>query len=434
MKIIRNPLKAILFLCAALFLFVTGCSNTTETPSGTDNTEIHSSTENNETQKNYFDYGENWNFDVTIESPTTKNNVKQYVYNYSTVDQQNNTVTCSALLEYPKPVSGSAVVQIDCVIIDCHGTISSNSEAPSVHGGASFSAADLKNYGKNALIIAPDYLGYGASVSKVHPYMVTDLCARNIIDSVVAVLQNPSSFGYSLKSGYKSYVIGYSQGGQTSLGTFRAIENYIPTAYKNLINLEKCYSGAGPHDLPATMENFLNKGEDGNGIVFPNLIYLVIKGVLSADYECMRGYELADFFTDEFLNSRIKAGIDAKEISISSLALEFNNFQDLNRLVKPELLNPGSEIYKNLKNALSQNSLSSGWTVTKPVYIFQHINDDMVPPINIRQVQNGIGKNNHLVTCYVDETDITTSGMFEFIHSKAASNFYTICGQDFLNN
>ena len=87
------------------------------------------------------------------------------------------------------------------------------------------------------------------------------------------------------------------------------------------------------------MENFLNKGEDGNGIVFPNLIYLVIKGVLSADYECMRGYELADFFTDEFLNSRIKAGIDAKEISISSLALEFNNFQDLNRLVKPELLN-----------------------------------------------------------------------------------------------
>ncbi|MBP5358647.1 MAG: hypothetical protein J6Y69_05615 [Treponema sp.] len=421
MKTFIKPLTAIILVCAASLLLVTGCKNTTEPPSGT---------ENNETQKNYFNYGENWNFNVSIRSSRTVNNVKQYVFNYSTVDQQNNTVTCSALLEYPKPASTSDIVQIDCVIIDCHGTIHNNSDAPSVKGGASFSASDLKSHGISALIIAPDYLGYGSSADKVHPYMITNLCARNIIDSIIPVLENPSTFGYTLNEGYKSYVVGYSQGGQTSLGTMRAVENYIPTAYKNLINLEKCYSGAGPHDLPATMENFLNKGEDGNGIVFPNLIYLVIKGVLSADYECMRGYELADFFTDEFLNSRIKAGIDAKEISISSLALEFNNFQDLNRLVKPELLNPGSEIYKNLKNALSQNSLSSGWTVTKPVYIFQHINDDMVPPINIRQVQNGIGANQTLVTCHVDETAITTSGPFDFIHSRAAGNFYTLCAQD----
>lgn len=102
--------------------------------------------------------------------------------------------------------------------------------------------------------------------------------------------------------------------------------------------------------------------------------------------------------------------------------------------VKPDLLNPNSNLSKALKKALSMNSLASGWTVTKPVYIFQHKNDDMVPPINITQVQNGIGKDNALVTCHVDETEITTSGQFDFIHSRAAGHFYELCGQDFYQN
>ena len=423
MNTFRSPLKAIVFLCAVSFLLVTGCPNTTQSSPVT---------EENGSQKNYFDYGSSWNFNTTIQETNILDNVKQYVYNYSTIDQQNNAVTCSALLEYPKPASATDSVQIDCVIIDCHGTISNNSDAPSVHKGASFSASQFS--GLKVLIIAPDYLGYGASVSKVHPYMITNLCARNIIDSVVAVLQNPSSFCFSLKPGYKSYVVGYSQGGQTSLGTMRAIENYIPAEYKNLIKLEKCYSGAGPHDLPATMENFMNKGEDGNGIVFPNLIYLVVKGLLSGGYDCLQGYEAADFFTDEFLNSQIRAGLDVKQINLSSLAGEFSNFQDLNRLVKPDLLNPDSNLSKAFKKALSLNSLASGWTVTKPVYIFHHKNDDMVPPLNITKVQNGIAKDNALVTCHVDETAITTSGPFDFIHGRAAGRFYELCGQDFYQN
>ena len=423
MNTFRSPLKAIVFLCAVSFLLVTGCPNTTQSSPVT---------EENGSQKNYFDYGSSWNFNTTIQETNILDNVKQYVYNYSTIDQQNNAVTCSALLEYPKPASATDSVQIDCVIIDCHGTISNNSDAPSVKEGASFSASQFN--GLKVLIIAPDYLGYGASVSKVHPYMITNLCARNIIDSVVAVLQNPSSFGFSLKPGYKSYVVGYSQGGQTSLGTMRAIENYIPAEYKNLIKLGKCYSGAGPHDLPATMENFMNKGEDGNGIVFPNLIYLVVKGLLSGGYDCLQGYGMADFFTDEFLNSQIRAGLDVKQINLSSLADEFSNFQDLNKLVKPDLMNPDSNLYKAFKKALSLNSLASGWTVTKPVYIFHHKNDDMVPPLNITKVQNGIAKDNALVTCHVDETDITTSGPFDFIHGRAAGRFYELCGQDFYQN
>ena len=80
------------------------------------------------------------------------------------------------------------------------------------------------------------------------------------------------------------------------------------------------------------------------------------------------------------------------------------------------------------------NSLASGWTVTKPVYIFHHKNDDMVPPLNITKVQNGIAKDNALVTCHVDETAITTSGPFDFIHGRAAGRFYELCGQDFYQN
>lgn len=413
-----KKLKYLFTILIALTLFSCSQEPQQTTENGTGSQEIQQTTEN----ENYFNYGDSWNFNVSATKLNTSGDANEYTFTYSTVDQQNNTVTCSAYVAYPKNVT-----QLDCVVIDCHGTIHNNSEAPTVKNtkGASFSVQELKNIGMNALIIAPDYLGYGVSADKTHPYMITNLCARNIIDAILGVLKNPNHFGnFSLKSGYKSFVIGYSQGGQTSLGTFRAVENYIPTGDKNLINLAKCYSGAGPHDLPATMDSFLSKGPDGNGIVFPNLVYLVIKGILSADYECMQGYELNDFFTDDFLNSNIKAGLDAKNIHTSTYADEFSYFQDLDKLITPALQNKNSQLYKDLKTSLSMNSLASGWTVNKEVYIYQHQNDDMVPPINITKVQAGIGNNNSLVTFCVDDVSITTSGPFDFIHSKSAPYFY----------
>ena len=389
-----------------------------------------------EENKNYFSYGASWEFSTSVKSNNQTSQLKYYVYDYQTIDQENNTVTCSAYLDYPKPTSSSQLTKIDIVIIDCHGTISNDSEAPSYTTGGSFIGNTLKENIStiNALVISPDYLGYGTSKEKTHPYMITNLCARNIIDAVVPVLQDTSKFGFELNPGYKSFVIGYSQGGQTSLGTFRAVENYIPQEYKSLINLKKCYSGAGPHDLPATMDSFLNKGPDGNGLVFPNLIYMVIKGILSGNYNCMQGYELEDFFTDKFLQSNIRKGLDDKLINLVSLKDEFMQFQDLDELITADLQNPNSKLYKDLKKALSLNSLASGWTVTKPVYIYQHKDDDMVPPINIEKVKEGIGKNNNLVTCFTAEHDTgkDPNNLFEFIHSKAAEDFYLKSGTDLL--
>lgn len=377
-----------------------------------------------EENKNYFSYEASWEFEVTSTNLNSTSGVEQFTFNYKTIDQKKNVVICSALVEYPKNVT-----ELDCVIIDCHGTIHNDSEAPSNHKHIDFTSNLKSTTGKNGLVIAPDYLGYGVSVDKVHPYMLTDLCARNIIDAVLSVLKNPNSFGnFKLKSNYRSFVLGYSQGGQTSLGTFRAVENYIPAEYKNLINLKKCYSGAGPHDLPATMDSFLNKGPTGDGFVFPNLIYLVIKGILSADYEWMQDYDYTDFFTNDFLNSNLKAGLDAKQVNTSSIAIqgELIKYQDLNYLISPALQDPTSKLYKDLKKALALNSLASGWTVKKEVYIYQHKNDDMVPSINITQVQNGIGKNNTLVTCDINEDSTlhTNIATLNFIHSQAAGQFY----------
>lgn len=407
---------------------------------------VEENTENE--NKNYFGYSTTWDFSVSNTNCGTNNSgaVKYYTYNYNTIDQENQSVTCSAYLEYLNPANTSDTVQIDIVIIDCHGTISSNSEAPSKCKYASFSVKEIEDelvYQRipddckiKALLIAPDYLGYGASADKTHPYMITNLCARNIIDSVLSVMNNQSAFKIQLKNGYKSYVIGYSQGGQTSLGTMCAVENYIPSGLKSTINLQKCYSGAGPHDLPATMESFLSKGPDGNGIVYPNLIYLVVKGIMSAGYKCMEGYKLEDFFTNEFLASGIKDGLDVKNINLASKINEFLYFQDLNKLITPDLQNPNSKLHKDLKKALSYNSLASGWTVTKPVYVYHHKDDDMVPSVNIEKVKTGIAKGNNLVECKVvtDDTGKDPTDVFDFIHVRAAPEFYTSSGQDLIKS
>ena len=71
---------------------------------------------------------------------------------------------------------------------------------------------------------------------------------------------------------------------------------------------------------------------------------------------------MEDFFTDTFLQSNIKKGLDDKLINLVSLKDEFMQFQDLDELITADLQNPNSKLYKDLKKALSLNSLASGWT------------------------------------------------------------------------
>lgn len=386
-------------------------------------------------EKNYFDYS-NQNFSVSNVSKENIDDRTTYTFNYNTIDQNGQQITCSSFLEYPKTSSTKQV--IDIVVINCHGTIFSDDQAPSKIKSTDFGNSTLITE-KNVLVISPDYIGYGASNKDSnnqyidHPYMIADINARTIIDAALCALKNPSEFKFELKSNYNTVICGFSQGGQTSLATFKAIQDKIPTEYENLLNVQKCYCGAGPYDLIATMDVYLNDWEDA---ISP-LIYLVVKGMLSAEYDCLKNYTLEDFFTTDFLTSKIKTKIDEKNIKMSditsntTLLLEYMTFRDKTKLLTNKALQSTSTEHKALKKALTLNNISTGWTVKKNLYIYHHQQDDMVPFENYTKIMQGVG-NSPFVTSLADSATINVS-TGEFLHGKSAGTFYYIIRQE-LNN
>ena len=420
-----KKLNRVVFFSALFIAWIsfTGCKGEVEQGQQTQSGQ-------NSAEKNYFDY-ENQDFGITNVSEDTKDGRKLYTWNYKTIDQKGNQIECSSFLEYPAP-SGTGNQQIDVVVIDCHGTIFSDSQAPSKQKYPDIGSCKMIS-GKNVLIIAPDYIGYGASSAKEHPYMIADLNARTIIDAALSALKNKSTFKFDLKNGCQTVISGFSQGGQTSLATFRAIQDKIPSELENLINVKKCYSGAGPYDLVATMNTYLEEWDDA---ISP-LIYLVVKGVLSAEYDFLKDYTIEDFMTQEFLDSNLRQGIDAKNITMTSIASdptlgsEYLKFRDKTKLLTPEALNPGSSVNKALKKALALNNLSTGWTVKKELYIYHHKQDDMVPFVNYTNIMNGIGKSSFVTSC-ADTTEITInpSNPADFIHGKSSNVFHNVIRQE----
>jgi hypothetical protein len=89
--------------------------------------------------------------------------------------------------DQPTILSGKVILPakgpIKRYILVSHYTIASNKEAPS----NIFSLEGLLVKLGYALII-PDYIGYGVTSDKVHPYLVMELTARNVLDMYYAVV------------------------------------------------------------------------------------------------------------------------------------------------------------------------------------------------------------------------------------------------------
>ena len=96
---------------------------------------------------------------------------------YKSVDINNDPIFLSGKVILP------AKGPIKRYILVSHYTIASNKEAPS----NIFSLEGLLVKLGYALII-PDYIGYGVTADKVHPYLVMEITARNVLDMYYAVV------------------------------------------------------------------------------------------------------------------------------------------------------------------------------------------------------------------------------------------------------
>lgn len=128
---------------------------------------------------------------------------------YPTTDAAGAPIRASGLLALPRgPMRALVSFQ--------HGTTTTRANTPSKPDGTGLGAA-VAFAGRGDALIAPDYIGLGASRG-VHPYLVADMAARAIVDMIDAVrLVERVPRG-------PVFLSGFSQGGHASMAALRALE------------------------------------------------------------------------------------------------------------------------------------------------------------------------------------------------------------------
>ena len=303
---------------------------------------------------------------------------------YESIDVDGNPITLSGKVLLP------ADGKIKRCILVSHFTIGSNIEAPS----NSFPLEGVLVKLGYALIV-PDYIGYGVTVDKVHPYLVMELTARNVLDMYKAVIPFLKEAGCQPQ--YEDiYLMGYSQGGATTMAVQHLIEHHDED-----IKIRRVFAGGGPYDVKATYDRFVETNVASYPCAVPIMMQgMVVGNKLNLDMSELMAPHIYENL-DEWVNSKRYTAKQLNELMGSRVTSDLLTAKGMDRTSKEV-----SELYK----AMTNNSiLSYSWTPEAPVYIMHSIDDESVPYDNAARaktkwkganIQYNMGYyGSHQVTC-----------------------------------
>ena len=283
---------------------------------------------------------------------------------YPSIDLDGNPITLSGKVILP------AKGPVKRYILVSHYTIASNAEAPS----NIFSLEGVLVKLGYALII-PDYLGYGVTADYIHPYLVMDITARNVLDMYLAVVPFLEAAGYSPE--YDDiYLMGYSQGGATTMAVQHLIEHHGDYNIK----IRRVFAGGGPYDVKATYDRFVETNYTSLPCAVPIMMQgMIVGNKLDVDMSKMMS---------PFLYANLDEWVNSKRYTTSQIdaLIGSNTTSDLlSSIGMDRTSREVSELYK----AMTQNSiLTYSWKPQAPVFIMHSIDDDVVPYENATRVKS----------------------------------------------
>ena len=185
---------------------------------------------------------------------------------YLTIDAQGQPIVASALVSVPVKASGAK----SPVLAFQHGTIEQDAEAPTNSVTAEAPAVVLASLGY--IVVAADYVGYGASKGAPHPYLLATPSAAAVIDLLTAAATWRQR--NRVADNGQLFLIGYSEGGHATVAAHRALQS---AGGAHLASLVAVAAGAGPYHVGVTLDELLRRVCEDN----PLLGALVNPGLLS---------------------------------------------------------------------------------------------------------------------------------------------------------
>ncbi|MBT9458742.1 MAG: prolyl oligopeptidase family serine peptidase [Burkholderiaceae bacterium] len=177
-----------------------------------------------------------------------KYEVTNYRIEYLTIDAAGKDVLASALVSVPvKPANA-----VSPVLAYQHGTTMRNAEVPSNHAVAAEAAVVMASSGY--IVVAADYVGYGASKGVPHPYLLAAPSAAVVMDLLTATRYWRQS--QKILDNKQLFMGGYSEGGYVTMAAHRVLQASTSPLRSQLVSV---VTGAGPYSVEVTMDQLLDR-------------------------------------------------------------------------------------------------------------------------------------------------------------------------------
>jgi pimeloyl-ACP methyl ester carboxylesterase len=259
-----------------------------------------------------------------------------------------------------------------------NGTNTVYTDAPSLNAG-SYTEQLITGFATTGFVVViPDYLGFGSSTEVFHPYLQMEATVGPILDLFRAVKEMGNKSDLGLKLSKDLYIMGYSQGGLSTLQLHKTIE----TSYSSEFNLKAVGCGAGPYNLPLITQTVVTAS------YYPQPYYIayIMKGFKSVD-------AFANPYSDIF-NEPYASRIDG-------LFNGINSGSDINNQLTPSMpqlftadfianFNTSSK-YKGMLDALTASSIFA-WKIKTPLILIHGQADTDVTPLMTQNLYNDLMK------------------------------------------
>lgn len=262
------------------------------------------------------------------------------------------------------------------LLIYCHGTelpsVRLNVEkiTPSLYDGGKSDFSDVRNMGlgwatAGYVIFIPDYIGFGHTLGRDHPYVYFPEMFVSNIDGLLAVKKVLQQKGLDYDN--RLFLAGWSQGAGAAVSAHK----YIQENYAGEFTVVASSGLAGPYNFNRFAESFLErKNENIDALpIFSWGVYSLNKfSALRRPTDQLYSYPVYDQFSSILVPSKKPAEV----------------FRDyfLKRWAD------GSDLA--LKQILAANSFHQGWHPLGKVFLHHGDADSLVPEYNTEDAYNGL--------------------------------------------
>jgi len=297
--------------------------------------------------------------------PDANNDAGVYFIEYKTL-YLGDTVVASGMVGLPE-IPGAFTT-----VLFYNGTNTDHSAAPSENPDGIFTETILGMSAYGLAVAYPDYLGFGSSSDMMHPYVHKESTVQSGKDMLLALEELVDLVADVGISG-DLWISGYSQGAWSTLATHQALEETAVDGY----SLQGSVAGSGPYDLKSVLDFALAQPEYDS----PHFL-----GFVAWSYATV--YDVEDSITAMF---RSPYNLIIPEMYTGAYSGGYIDTQlnsDMDSLFTAEFISgfDSGEDYAWFRELVQENSVA-GWELANPVHLYHGDADTDVPVSNTRNIE-----------------------------------------------